>query len=130
MQIAFANFPIKFDRHNLARPKQPGEVSVVLAFKSASRESSFEEQRSVYKEMALENGKYKPGTVSDRALFRVTVYAAGSSALLTQKGATGSATLSVFGGGRVCGSFAVESRSGSTAEGSFSLEVERDLWAE
>jgi hypothetical protein len=128
--VAFANYDATLGPYAVDIPKEPGQIVIVVSFKTANKEVPFEQQMETYAKLQVAIGTYKPGWMSEKESFQVHYFVGGESGgpSISGSGATGTATLTTSTPGRVSGSIDFTSPKGSTIKGTFNVKIEKDLW--
>jgi hypothetical protein len=128
--VAFANYDAKLGLFSVEVPAEPGQIVIVVSFKTENKEIALEQQMDEYVKMKVPTGIYEPAWMSEGKCFQVYYFVAGQSGgpSISDQGATGTATLTTSTSGKVSGSINFTSPSGSTIKGTFNVKVEKDFW--
>lgn len=128
--VAFANFDARLGLYSVELPKEPGQIVIVLSFKTENKESTLEQQMEEYSKMKVSTGSYEPGWMCEGKCFQVVYFVSGESGgpPLSVEGAAGTATLTTSTEKKVSGSIDFTSPKGSTIKGTFNVKIEKDLW--
>lgn len=129
--VVLANYKPKLTRYNLDPPKEAGQVALMLTFKTESKTLPFAKQNEEYAKMAVPAATYQPGWMKQEASYQVAYYlgdkSGGGPAISDD--ATGEATLTHSTPNLVCGRIDFTSPAGTTIKGTFSVKIEKDMWA-
>lgn len=128
--VAFANYDAKLGPYYVEVPTEPGQIVIVLSFKTENKETAFEQQMEEYAKMKVPVGTYEPSWMGEGKCFQVHYFVGGESdgPPLSGQGAVGTATLTTSTPERVSGSIDFTSPNGSTIKGTFNVKIEKDLW--
>lgn len=129
--VAFANYDgVKLGPYAVETPKEPGQIVIVVSFKTVNKEVPFEQQMEEYAKMRVLPGTYEPAWMGEGQCFQVHYFVTGQSSgpSISGEGASGTATLTTSTPERVSGSINFTSPKGSTIKGTFNVKIEKDLW--
>lgn len=129
--VAFANYDeAKIGSYSVEVPKEPGQIVIVVSFKTENKETAFEQQMDEYAKMKVQTGTYEPSWMGEGKCFQVNYFVAGQigGPSISGHGAKGTATLTTSTPGKVSGSINFTSPKGSTIKGTFNVKIEKDLW--
>ena len=62
--VAFANYDVQLGFFAVDVPKEPGQIVIVISFKTENREMPLEQQMDAYAKMKVPTGTYPPGWMS------------------------------------------------------------------
>ena len=130
LYIAFANYDAQIGPYSVEAPQEPGQIVLVLSFKTENKEIPLEQQMDEYTKMKVPAGIYEPGWMCEGRCFQVYYFVGGQSGgpTISDLGATGTATLSASTPEKVSGSIDFTSPNGTTIKGTFNVKIEKDLW--
>ena len=128
--VVFANYEATLGLYGIDMPAEPGQIAVVVSFKTANKEQPIEQQMEDYNQMQVATGTYQPAWMGDEECFQVVYYVGGEEGGLSisDSGAAGTATLTTSTPEKVSGSIDFTSPNGSTVKGTFNVKIEKDLW--
>ena len=128
--VVFANYEATLGSYGINMPAEPGQIAVVVSFKTANKEQPIEQQMEDYNNMQVATGTYEPAWMGEGECFQVVYYVGGEEGglSLSDRGASGSATLTTSTPEKVSGSIDFTSSKGSTIKGTFNVKIEKDLW--
>ena len=128
--VAFANYNVKLGLFSVELPQEPGQIVIVVSFKTEHKEVPFEQQMTEYTKMQVPTGAYQPGWMAEGRCFQVHYFVSGESGgpSISGQGASGTATLTLSTPEKVSGSLDFTSLKGSTMKGTFNVKIEKDLW--
>jgi hypothetical protein len=128
--VAFANYDAQLGFFAVDVPKEPGQIVIVISFKTENQEMPLDQQMDAYAKMKVPTGTYPPGWMSEGRCFQVHYFVGGQEGgpSISGQGASGSATLTTSLSERVSGRIDFTSPSGSTIRGTFNVRIEKDLW--
>lgn len=128
--VAFANYDAKLGPYSIEVPEEPGQIVIVVSFKTENKEIALEQQMDEYAKMKVSTGVYEAAWMSEGKCFQVYYFIGGQSGgpSISDQGATGTATLKTSTPGKVSGNINFTSPKGSTIKGTFNVKVEKDLW--
>jgi hypothetical protein len=120
---------MKLGPYGALPPKNPGEVVLIVAFKTKNVPTELPQQRDNYNKLSVAPGTYKPGWMEMTRSFQVSAFLGGkgSGPALSGTG-SGVATLTKSTPTRLCGSINMTTRAGSSIKGTFNVPIEMDLW--
>ncbi len=133
--VALASYDdVRLTSWGLDMPKDEGKVAVQIDFSSEFQEATTDEQKKVYASLSVPPGDYPPGRMLPKTV-DVIVYVGGvSGGYSILSGDTskfeGKGVLAKASDGELCGTFDITAPTGASAKGSFSVKVEKDLWAQ
>jgi hypothetical protein len=130
--IVFANYEANLGLYNIELPEEPGQIAVLVSFKTENMEIPIEQQMDEYAKIKVETGTYEPCWMGDGKCFQVVYFVGGESGgvSISDLGASGTATLTTSTPEKVSGSIDFTSPNGSTIKGTFNVKIEKDLWQE
>jgi hypothetical protein len=128
--VAFANYDVQLGLYTVDLPKEPGQIVIVVSFKTENKEVPFEQQMEAYAEMEVPTGTYEPAWMSEGKAFQVHYFVGGQEGgpSISGDGAGGKAVLTTSTPTRLAGTIDFTSPKGSTIKGRFDVKVEKDLW--
>lgn len=128
--VAFANYEATLGSYAIEVPKEPGQIVIVVSFKTENKETAFEQQMAEYAKMKVLTGTYEPAWMGEGKCFQVHYFVGGQSGgpPISDQGAKGTATLTTSTPEKVSGSINFTSPKGSTIKGTFNVKIEKDLW--
>lgn len=128
--VAFANYHVKLGLYSVELPQEPGQIVIVVSFKTEHKEIPFEQQMTEYAKMQVPTGTYQPGWMAEGRCFQVHYFVSGESGgpSISGQGASGTASLTLSTPEKVSGSINFTSPKGSTIKGTFNVKIEKDLW--
>lgn len=128
--VAFANYDAELGLYSVEMPEEPGQIVIIVSFKTENKEIALEQQMDEYAKMKVPTGIYEPAWMGEGKCFQVNYFVAGQSGgpSISDQGATGTATLTTSTSGKVKGSINFTSPNGSTIKGTFNVKIEKDLW--
>ena len=128
--VAFANYDVQLGLYTVDLPKEPGQIVIVVSFKTENLEVPFEQQMEAYAKMAVPTGTYEPAWMGEGKCFQVHYFVGGQEGgpSISGEGASGTATLTTSTPDKLAGTIDFTSAKGSTIKGTFNVKVEKDLW--
>jgi hypothetical protein len=128
--VAFANYDAELGFFAVDVPKEPGQIVIVISFKTENRAMPLNQQMDAYAKMKVPTGTYPPGWMIEGRCFQVNYFVGGQEGgpSISGQGASGSATLTTSTSDRVSGRIDFTSPGGSTIRGTFNVRIEKDLW--
>jgi len=128
--VAFANYEAKLGPYAVEVPTEAGQIVIVVSFKTANKETPFDQQMEEYAKMKVSTGSYKPAWMAEGECFQVHYFVGGQSGgpSISGDGANGTATLTSSTPEKVSGSINFTSPKGSIIKGTFNVKIEKDLW--
>jgi hypothetical protein len=130
--VVFANYEAQLGLYDVDRPKEAGQIAIVVSFKTDNKEIPMQQQMEEYAKMQVPTGAFQPSWMGDAKSFQVTYFVGGESSgpALSGTGASGTATLTTSTPDKLSGSIDFTSPNGSTIKGTFNVKVEKDMWKE
>jgi len=127
--VAFANYDATLGLYAVDVPKEPGQIVIVISFKTENKEMPMEQQMDEYAKMKVPAGPYEPGWMAEGKCFQVHYFVGGQEGgpSISEQG-TGTATLTKSTKDRVRGTINFASPKGTTIIGTFNVKIEKDLW--
>lgn len=128
--VAFANYEVKLGLYAIEMPKEPGQIVIVVSFKTENKVMPMQQQMEEYAKMKVPTGTFEPCWMGSGKCFQATYYVGGQSGgqAISGSGASGTATLTTSTAEKVSGSIDFTSVNGSTMKGTFNVKIEKDLW--
>ncbi|UCH94275.1 MAG: hypothetical protein JSV88_28960 [Candidatus Aminicenantes bacterium] len=128
--VVFANYEAVLGSYGVELPKEAGQIAIVVAFKTESKEIPFEQQMEEYAKMTVPTGTFEPSWMGDEKSFQVSYFVGGEGGGpgISGSGASGTATLTTSTPKKVSGAIDFTSPNGSTIKGTFNVKIEKDLW--
>ncbi len=130
--VAFANYEAQLGLYTVEMPKEPGQIVILVSFKTENKEIPFQQQMEEYAKMEVPTGTFQPAWMGEGKSFQVTYFVGGQSGgpAISGTGASGTATLTTSTPEKLIGNIDFTSVNGSTIKGTFNVKVEKDLWKE
>lgn len=128
--IAFANYDPTLGPYSVNVPKEPGQIVIVLSFKTENKEIPLEQQMDEYAKMAVPTGTYEPAWMGEGQCFQVYYFVGGEEGgpPISDQGASGTATLTTSTPKQVSGRIDFRSPNGTTIKGTFNVKITKELW--
>lgn len=128
--VVFANYPVKLsDYGSIVPPQEAGQIAVIAAFKTESKEVPMAQQMVEYEKMTVPTGTYPPSWMDKDKSVQVSYWVAQKNGVgLSGQGASGSAALTSSTSDHVSGSIDFKSAKGSTIKGTFKVKIRKDFW--
>lgn len=128
--IAFANYDAQLGPYAVDVPKEPGQIVIVVSFKTENKETPLEQQMDEYAKMTVPTGTYEPGWMASGRCFQVHYFVGGQEGgpSISDQGAAGTGSLTTSTAEKVSGTIDFTSPKGSTIKGTFEVKIEKDLW--
>lgn len=128
--VVFADYPVELSPYGgIMPPKEAGQIAIVVAFKTESKEVPMEQQMEEYNKMEVPTGTYPPSWMGDEKSFQVSYWVTQQNGIgISGEGASGNAVLTSSTPGHVSGSIDFKSEKGSTIKGTFTAKIQKDFW--
>lgn len=128
--VVFANYEAELGLYSIELPQEPGQIAILVSFKSENVEVPLEQQMDEYTKIKVETGIYEPTWMGTSKGFQVVYFLGGESDgdSISDQGASGTATLTISTSEKVGGSIDFTSPNGSTIKGVFNAKIDKDLW--